>query len=43
MDAEGMDPRQPADAAKEVPRYSELATGNVKGLRIGVLVEGLEG
>ncbi len=44
LDAGGMDPRQPADkAGGAVPTYSELATGDVGGLRIGVLAEGLEG
>lgn len=38
-----MDPRQPADRAGEVPKYSELVTGEVAGLRVGVLREGLEG
>lgn len=43
-DAEGMDPRQqPADCPTAAPRYSELATGDVTGLRIGLLTEGMEG
>ena len=43
LDAEGTDPRQPADKARDVPKYSELVTGEVAGLRVGVLKEGLEG
>lgn len=43
LDPLGRDARQPPNLASlPVPRYSELATGEVGGLRVGVLREGLE-
>ncbi len=40
-DPEQRDARQPPNLAR-VPRYAKAATGDIKGLRIGVVAEGLE-
>jgi amidase len=43
LDPVGRDARQPPNLASlPVPRYSALATGEVSGVRVGVLREGLE-